>query len=420
MQAGDTLWDVAERCLGDGALVDEIVACNPHLSAARRLRPGTVLELPAHARIPQTSSEAGTPAVDAAVHVVVEGDTLWDIVADHYGAADRALVASVAAHNQIGDPSLIHPYDRIELPTDLARQVADESVGGNARVVVTGDTLWDIVADHYGVADRDMVWAVADANQLENPSLIFPGQRLMLPDDPVREAPDPAPATPSVDDPAPATSQADAPQLEEPAVPDTVATESAVAGPPPSVDTPTIPASPDAAAPWDSPNATTAPSEVPIGPVADTAQIAASSSDDGASRISRVECAGDRLGHVGGAGPLGVGERAVVVRRRCGDRARSGRCMGDAAAPPQTEAPLAGPRRTSRGNRDGVARPRDHRAAVDRRDQATRRRRRPPDPSGDRGRDRHRARRGAVRRAATRASAWLDRDRARLAPITER
>lgn len=47
--------------------------------------------------------------------------------------------------------------------------------------VVAGDTLWAIVESHYGYADGELVWRVAEANGLQDPSSIPIGTLITLP-----------------------------------------------------------------------------------------------------------------------------------------------------------------------------------------------------------------------------------------------
>jgi hypothetical protein len=145
VESGDTLWDVAEQCLGDGSRVDDVLACNPGLGATTRLIPGERLSLPADARVPpgrtpraepdpvappaSTASTEGT----AATYVVEPGDTLWTI-AEHE-LADPLRWPEVFAANEgrtfadgrtLSDPDLIHPGWDLALPTDAAPPPVDQ------------------------------------------------------------------------------------------------------------------------------------------------------------------------------------------------------------------------------------------------------------------------------------------------------
>ncbi|WP_165787984.1 MULTISPECIES: LysM peptidoglycan-binding domain-containing protein [Cryobacterium] len=126
VQPGDSLWRIAEQHLGSGERFAEIAGLNlgvaqgdgHSLTAENWLNAGWVLTLPADAAVP-AAPEAATPAE----HVVVEGDTLWDLAADAYGDGTRypEIVAASAAVVQpdgatITDPNLIQPGETVNLP----------------------------------------------------------------------------------------------------------------------------------------------------------------------------------------------------------------------------------------------------------------------------------------------------------------
>ena len=136
--SGDTLWDVAERCLGDGSRVDDVLACNPGLLATSRLRAGETLTLPADAVVP--SNRAG----HADTHVVAPGDTLWDIAG---GRLDDPLRwpevfaanagRTFADGRTLSDPDLIHPGWELTIPgTGATARPAPE-------VVEATEPAWD-------------------------------------------------------------------------------------------------------------------------------------------------------------------------------------------------------------------------------------------------------------------------------------
>lgn len=102
------------------------------------------------------------PPADAGVYIVQPGDTLSGIAA-RYGTTWQAL----AAANGITNPDLIYPGQAVTI-----------NVGGGARAtytVVAGDTLSDIAA-RYGTSWQ----ALAAANGITNPDLIYPGQVLTI------------------------------------------------------------------------------------------------------------------------------------------------------------------------------------------------------------------------------------------------
>jgi murein DD-endopeptidase MepM/ murein hydrolase activator NlpD len=114
---------------------------------------------------------------------VQPGDTL-SIIARRYGVASE----QVAQLNHLANPSLIYVGQRLMIPSrgavsesgdgSLAAEspaVASPS-GGQVYVVQVNDTLARIAA-RYDVS----VWALAQANQIVNPSVIHVGQRLLIP-----------------------------------------------------------------------------------------------------------------------------------------------------------------------------------------------------------------------------------------------
>ena len=73
------------------------------------------------------------------------------------------------------------PEERPEEPT-----LESAPLSARQEVVLTGDgdTLWGIVNDHYGRAGEKLIQMVADANGMDDPSMLQPGMILVLPTDP--------------------------------------------------------------------------------------------------------------------------------------------------------------------------------------------------------------------------------------------
>ena len=94
-------------------------------------------------------------------YTVQPGDTLWGI-AERYGTT----VSALAAANGIRNPSLIYPGQVLRIPGGTAERT---------YTVQPGDTLWGI-AERYGTT----VSALAAANGIRNPDLIYPGQVLRI------------------------------------------------------------------------------------------------------------------------------------------------------------------------------------------------------------------------------------------------
>lgn len=163
----DTLWEIAERALGDGTRVGELLDLNPQLGSVRGLRAGQVLTMPAGAAIPAERAQSALKAY-AAVRP----------------AAGHATETAVRTQSAAPAP---HPN-----PTGAVEYVA-----------VEGDTLWDILDTRYGYVDADLVWAVAGYNDMADPGVLMVGDVVVLPDLPIpersRPAPPPSPMPPRVD-----------------------------------------------------------------------------------------------------------------------------------------------------------------------------------------------------------------------------
>lgn len=138
----DTLWDIAERCLGAGERFTEIAALNygvtqpdgRTLTSAHWIYPGWVLRLPPDARLdPGPANQGGRPVGEdgedgedgehSRAYTVGPGDTLWDIAADQLGAPDR--YGEITALNtgrpqpdgqRLRDPHHIEPGWQLHLP----------------------------------------------------------------------------------------------------------------------------------------------------------------------------------------------------------------------------------------------------------------------------------------------------------------
>jgi nucleoid-associated protein YgaU len=154
VQRGDTLWDLAERHLGDPLRYTQIRDLNVGRSQpdgralinADWILPGWTLLLPTDATDARPPAPAAhptsTPSVDSVV--VQPGDTLWDIAASHLG--DGSRYPQIVALNldtpqpdggRLTDPDLIRPGWVLPLPT---RQVTAPSAAQQPTVPTTIDS----------------------------------------------------------------------------------------------------------------------------------------------------------------------------------------------------------------------------------------------------------------------------------------
>jgi lysozyme len=100
------------------------------------------------------------------IHIVQRGETLW-YIAQKYGTT----VAAIAQANSIWNTNLIYAGQRLVIPGG-----GGQPGPGRKYVVQRGDTLSAIALRFSTTA-----MAIAMANNLPNPSLIYPGQVLIIP-----------------------------------------------------------------------------------------------------------------------------------------------------------------------------------------------------------------------------------------------
>ncbi|MBN9327009.1 MAG: LysM peptidoglycan-binding domain-containing protein, partial [Cellulomonas sp.] len=148
---GDTLWDLAERHLGDPLRYTEIRDLNTgrtqpdgsRLRDADFIKPGWTLLLPADATdLPPAVHTVASTAAGPSV-VVTPGDTLWSIAAEHLGDGRRypeiaTLNAGItqADGSHLVDPDVVRPGWVLRLPTtapvpELPQQPKAESAAGS-------------------------------------------------------------------------------------------------------------------------------------------------------------------------------------------------------------------------------------------------------------------------------------------------
>ncbi len=177
VRPGENLFRIALRY---GVTVNALTAAN-NLSNSRLIYVGQRLVIPTAGGPAQsaTSSSSG-------VHVVRPGENLFRI-ALRYGVSVNAL----AAANGIVNTRRIYVGQHLVLPGQAANSSAPAPAppASQTYTVRRGDTL-SAIALRYGVS----VWALAQANSIRNPSLIYAGQALRIPSGPSAPAPSPPPA----------------------------------------------------------------------------------------------------------------------------------------------------------------------------------------------------------------------------------
>lgn len=149
VQAGDTLWSIAESETGSGYNWAAIVEAN-QIADPNNVEEGTKLV------IPEIASDSTAQASEAAE------------------IAQSTPTASPTTIAQQPSPTVT------KAPTQVAQQApAGERITGGEYTIRSGDTLWDISVRAYGDGYR---WSeLAKANNIQNPDLIYPETELRLP-----------------------------------------------------------------------------------------------------------------------------------------------------------------------------------------------------------------------------------------------
>ena len=121
--------------------------------------------------IPNIENSSGNYNTETIYYTVKRGDTL-NRITFKYGTT----VQEIAQINQIKNVNLIYPGQVLKIITNSNNHGSEtNSTGKTYYTIKRGDTLWKI-SRNYGVSIQNIVnW-----NNIQNPNLIYPGQRLIL------------------------------------------------------------------------------------------------------------------------------------------------------------------------------------------------------------------------------------------------
>lgn len=171
VQWGENLTLVARRY---GVTTTAIVQANG-ISNPNYIYAGQTLIIPA-----SSTSPAPPPTGPTSSYVVQRGDTL-SAIAYRFGAT----VNSIVSLNGLVNPNLIFAGQTLRVP---GRGEPSQPTQTCVYVVKSGDNLTRIA-----LAYRTTAWAIAIANNLANPSFIWPGQQLVIPGCSPSSVPTPVP-----------------------------------------------------------------------------------------------------------------------------------------------------------------------------------------------------------------------------------
>ena len=177
VQSGDTVATIAAR---HGLRTTDVLAING-LTWSSIIYPGQVLRLAAAPADPPPPAPAAPAAPTAGSYVVVGGDTISSIAAQH-GLSIQAVLGA----NGLDWSSIIYPGQTLAIPGATSTPAEPAAPAAPAAppappatdsyVVADGDTISAIAQLH-----AIPVQAVLDANGLTTSSIIHPGQSIAIP-----------------------------------------------------------------------------------------------------------------------------------------------------------------------------------------------------------------------------------------------
>lgn len=131
---------------------------------------------------------SGTAPAGSQIRLYIDGAAAGEVASDAAGrwAAIPAAEVAAGAHtlrlDRIGPDGKVAA--RVEVPFTRAPASAMGLTGGPAVVVQPGDSLWRIASRQYGQGLRYTEIFSANASQIRDPDLIYPGQIFVVPDKP--------------------------------------------------------------------------------------------------------------------------------------------------------------------------------------------------------------------------------------------
>jgi spore germination protein len=135
--------------------------------------------IPTNTPTPASEVETAPETTEQAQEVeytIQEGDWLWEIALIYEVDPD-----AIMERNNLSSPGdlkvgmvIIIPLGTVETGSGVA--TSTRVAGGTVHVVKAGEWIWQI-ARQYGVDPQSII----DANDVANPSLIFPGMELVIP-----------------------------------------------------------------------------------------------------------------------------------------------------------------------------------------------------------------------------------------------
>lgn len=167
VQAGDTLWSIAEKFYNDGFKYPEIEKAN-NMNENSHLEKGMEIIIP---KVEGTVAGA-TPSP------VITGETTPTVVTATSQPTETKAPTNTVAPSAAPTPTTISQGPTG--PTGVKEEGQTSSTSTDRQyTVVAGDNLWSICMKRYNNGYR---WVeVAKMNSLKNPNIIHPGNVLLMP-----------------------------------------------------------------------------------------------------------------------------------------------------------------------------------------------------------------------------------------------
>lgn len=153
---------------------------------------------------PSTASERPTATLfrgkyyDWVSYTVQPGDTLSQIALNTLGNGSAPYYSLIAKHNGIANPQFLQVGQQIQVPSQVSAptQFMNQHYNWVSYTIQSGDTLSGIAQTTMGNGSAPYYNFIAQKNNIADPSLIFPGQQILVPVEasaPTNSAPQPTP-----------------------------------------------------------------------------------------------------------------------------------------------------------------------------------------------------------------------------------